>query len=418
MSVASVDRSSFVVHTYTQKNSENNIKIKKGHIWFNGCKIKIGNSLKETARNINKLYKSTGIKAHIIKDKRGHEKLTLKVSGNILNINDPQGLLAELYKKGKIGKNKDSTIQVIRRLGGKGEVQINYNKSFPKKESSKLDKLKLSEQNITYLAGYKLNVNKNIEKTIAQLVANSAVFEQIKKEDEYNIDEVQENINIEPIKAVLEHNAEYECSEKSIVSEEDLDDSDMNLSLSSFNISPEAKDLFMAKPTQNILITQQKMNMLQQGYLGMNQLTSLNKNTIDLPSSNLPQHNKSKIPIPSVNKLNFFGRKESSNSLYSEDYKNQAKENINTQNTTTNYQKPLTPRGVRADINRSTLKNNLSLAIKELEEKKQTAIIKTKIGARIDKLKEEQKNISSLSKEEIDTKLALSVEDWKKIKIS
>jgi hypothetical protein len=411
MSVASVDRSSFVGHTYTQKNSENNIKIKKGHIWFNGCKIKIGNSLKETARNINKLYKSTGIKAHIIKDKRGHEKLTLKVSGNILNINDPQGLLAELYKKGKIGKNKDSTIQVIRRLGGKGEVQINYNKSFPKKESSKLDKLKLSEQNITYLASYKLNLNKNIEKTISQLVTNSAVFEQIKKEDEYNIDEVQENINIAPIKAVLEHNAEYECSEKSIMSEEDLDDSDMNLSLSSFNISPEEKISFMQSLPQ-------KINMLSQGYWGMNQLTSLNKNTIDLPSSNLPQHNKSKIPIPSVNKLNFFGRKESSNSLYSEDYKNQAKENINTQNTTTNYQKPLTPRGVRADINRSTLKNNLSLAIKELEEKKQTAIIKTKIGARIDKLKEEQKNISSLSKEEIDTKLALSVEDWKKIKIS
>ena len=335
----------------------------------------------------------------------------------MLNINDPQGLLAELYKKGKIGKNKDSAIQVIRKLGGKEDVQINYNKSFSKKEISKLDKFKLSEQNITYLAGYKLNVNKNIEKTIVQLVANSAVFEQIKKEGEYNIDEVQENINIEPIKAVLEHNAEYECSEKSIMSEEDLDDSDMNLSLSSFNISPEAKDLFMKNPTQNILITQQRMNILQQGYLGMNQLlTSINKNTIDSPSSNQPQHNKSNIPIPSANKLNFFGRKESSNSLYSEDYKNQAKETINKRSKIkiANRIKPLTPRGVRADINRSTLKNNLSLAIKELEEKKQTAIVKTKISARIDELKEEIKNISILSQEEIDAKLALSVENWKK----
>jgi hypothetical protein len=142
----------------------------------------------------------------------------------------------------------------------------------------------------------------------------------------------------------------------------------------------------------------------------------LNKNTIDVPSSNKQQHKKSGIPSFSANNFNFFGRKESSNSLYSADYKNQAKENINTQNTIAKYQKPLTPRGVRADINRSTLKNNLSLAIKDLEEKKQTAIIKTKIGVRIEALKEELNNISTLSKEEIDAKLALSVEDWKKRK--
>jgi len=149
----------------------------------------------------------------------------------------------------------------------------------------------------------------------------------------------------------------------------------------------------------------------------MNQLlTSINKNTIDSLSSNQTQHNKSKIPIPSANKFNFFGIKESSNNFHSEDYKNQAKKNINTQNTTTNYKRTLTPRGRRADINRSALKNKLSLAIKELEEKKQTSIIKTKISARIEVLKEELKNISILSQEEIGAKLALSVETWTKIK--
>lgn len=199
MSVTSVSRSFFVGHTYTQKNSENNIKIKKGYIWFNGYKIKIGNSLKETARNINKLYKSTGIKAYIIKDKKGYEKLILKVSGNILNINDPQGLLAELYQKGKIGKNKDSIIQVIRRLGGKEEVQINYNKIFPKKESYKLDKLKLSENNITYLAGYKLNVSKNIQTRIIELVANSTKFEETKTTDDFSEEDLNDSdFNISP----------------------------------------------------------------------------------------------------------------------------------------------------------------------------------------------------------------------------
>ncbi len=129
-------------------------RLKKGYIWLNSCKVKITNSLKETARNINKLYKSTGIKAHIIKDKKGYEKLILKVSGGVLNINDPQGVLAELYKKGKIGKNKDSIIQVIRRLVGKEEVQINYNlKKIEKKHDfSGLKRVFLSMDNIIYLS--------------------------------------------------------------------------------------------------------------------------------------------------------------------------------------------------------------------------------------------------------------------------
>lgn len=207
MSVISIQNASIKAYkSGTVEPCYNKNKLKEGYIWFNGCKIKICNSLKETARNINKLYKSTGIRAYIIKDKSGQEKLTLKVSGRVLNINDPQGLLAELYKKGKIGKNKDNIIRVIRRLEGKEEVQINYNKSFSKKENYKLDKLRLSEQNITYLAGYKINLNKNIENPILQLIANSKNFEETKIEDELlenDLSDIDFNISPESTKQVF-----------------------------------------------------------------------------------------------------------------------------------------------------------------------------------------------------------------------
>lgn len=152
MSVNSISIKTY--NSWAAKPYYDKTRLKEGYIWFNGYKIKTGNSLKETARNINKLYITPGIKAHIIQDKKGYEKLILKVSGNILNINDPQGLLAELYQKGKIGKNKDSIIQVIRRLGGKEEVQINYNlKKIEKKHDfSGLKRVFLSMDNIIYLS--------------------------------------------------------------------------------------------------------------------------------------------------------------------------------------------------------------------------------------------------------------------------
>ena len=94
-------------------SSRKRIFDKEGYIFLNGRRVHITSSIKETARNINKVSAHTGIKAKIVQDARGNERLVLTSSRRIVNILDPQGILSSLFAKNKIGKSADKLIQVI-----------------------------------------------------------------------------------------------------------------------------------------------------------------------------------------------------------------------------------------------------------------------------------------------------------------
>jgi len=101
------------------------------YIWLNGHKVKIGGSLSDTARALNRHSVKTGIRAVVVNAGTSNEKLKLIIRGNNLTINDPKGVLSGLYKGKKIGTSDDMLIQIA--SPNKSKVNFTYGNSIPEK---------------------------------------------------------------------------------------------------------------------------------------------------------------------------------------------------------------------------------------------------------------------------------------------
>ena len=101
------------------------------YIWLNGHKVKIGGSLSDTARALNRYSVKTGIRAVIVNAGTSNERLKLIIRGNNLTINDPKGVLSGLYKGKKIGTSDDMLIQIA--SPNKSKVNFSYGNSIPEK---------------------------------------------------------------------------------------------------------------------------------------------------------------------------------------------------------------------------------------------------------------------------------------------
>ena len=117
---------------------------KQGHIFLNGKKVLIGASIRDTARNINRMSAQTGVKAKVVRDARGDERLVLISSKKTVNISDPKRILADLFSKNKIGKGDDKLIQIEGNKGIGNRVKINYSNNKPTTQLNQ--HLKLSDK--------------------------------------------------------------------------------------------------------------------------------------------------------------------------------------------------------------------------------------------------------------------------------
>lgn len=117
---------------------------KQGHIFLNGKKVLIGASIRDTARNINRMSAQTGVKAKVVRDARGSERLVLISSKKTVNISDPKRILADLFSKNKIGKGDDKLIQIEGNKGIGNRVKINYSNNKPTTQLNQ--HLKLSDK--------------------------------------------------------------------------------------------------------------------------------------------------------------------------------------------------------------------------------------------------------------------------------
>ena len=119
-------QTSSIVRPYS--GGKESVAIKAGDFLLNGKKVAItkGDSLKSIAGKINKLAPQTGVRARIVKKDDGYG-LHLVSKNKPVGIQDPNGVLANLYSKGHIGKSSKHLIQVT---GG----EIFYNRPLPRSQ--------------------------------------------------------------------------------------------------------------------------------------------------------------------------------------------------------------------------------------------------------------------------------------------
>ena len=123
------------------------------YIWLNGHKVKIGGSLSDTARALNRSSVKTGIRAVVVNAGTSNERLKLIIRGNNLTINDPKGVLSGLYKGKKIGTSDDMLIQIA--SPNKSKVNFTYGNSIPEKNLTQ-GHIRLSESATKPLVAKKL----------------------------------------------------------------------------------------------------------------------------------------------------------------------------------------------------------------------------------------------------------------------
>ena len=199
MSVSAIrDLSSGSVYMRTRANTP---KIKENDVWVDNKKIKFSQDFAKTTRSINRLYSKTGIKAeHVINGKK--ERLVLTVRSSILNIKDPKGALAALYKVGQIGKGADKIIQIKR--SGKGHVNLKYSEA--ERKLPLLKGLVLSCSNVIQFAQSSniLHPLQEIERDVAltreipamqiQALSENNIPDQLQKED-MKVDMIEDNLD-------------------------------------------------------------------------------------------------------------------------------------------------------------------------------------------------------------------------------
>lgn len=130
-----------------------NVVFARDHIWLNGHKVKIGGSLSDTARALNRHSSKTGVRAVVVNAGKPNERLKLIVITGKLTISDPKGVLSGLYKGKKIGTGDDMLIQIA--ASNKSKVNFLYNASTPEKNLVQ-NHVRLSEGSAKPLVAKKL----------------------------------------------------------------------------------------------------------------------------------------------------------------------------------------------------------------------------------------------------------------------
>ena len=123
---------------------------KEGYILLNTIKIHVSSTLKETANNINKKTYLTRIKAKIVENVKGKEKIVLTSCSKIVTISDTNKIFATLFNNNHIGKGKDKLIQIT----GAGNIKDNITIKYSNKKINALSfqYLKLSGALVIQLA--------------------------------------------------------------------------------------------------------------------------------------------------------------------------------------------------------------------------------------------------------------------------
>lgn len=137
------------------------------YIWLNGHKVKIGGSLSDTARALNRYSVKTGIRAVVVNAGTSNERLKLIIRGNNLTINDPKGVFSGLYKGKKIGTSDDMLIQIA--SPNKSKVNFTYGNSIPEKNLTQ-GHIRLSES-----ATKPLVVKKLLQNLVQDVVEDPAI---------------------------------------------------------------------------------------------------------------------------------------------------------------------------------------------------------------------------------------------------
>ncbi len=129
MSVSAISSSKIHHASSSRKTASTATKtrspFKSGYVFINNKKIKLGATLEETVRNINKRFTETGVKAKIVDG-----RLVLVSSKKSMSIKDPNKLLADLVKNNRIGKGSSKDVQIVALHGSKNSVRVKYSQKI------------------------------------------------------------------------------------------------------------------------------------------------------------------------------------------------------------------------------------------------------------------------------------------------
>lgn len=98
---------------------------KTGYIYLNNRRVFIHKTLQKTANSLNKISGYTNVKAKVLLNTKGVERLVLISSKRIINIHDPNRIFYDLFRQKKIGSGEDKVIQGVG-TKTKNDVKINY----------------------------------------------------------------------------------------------------------------------------------------------------------------------------------------------------------------------------------------------------------------------------------------------------
>ena len=157
--VSGASLSSHGVSTNYTRVVNGNVVFAKEYIWLNGHKVKIGGSISDTARALNRYSIQTGVRAVVVNAGTSNERLKLVTRANNLTINDPKGVLSNLYKSKRIGTGDDMLIQIA--ASNKSRVKFSYGNSVPEKNLTQ--GLRLTESATKPLVVKKLLRDHNVQ---------------------------------------------------------------------------------------------------------------------------------------------------------------------------------------------------------------------------------------------------------------
>lgn len=178
MSILAIQSSTLKpIHTYNNSVIKSNTKLlAKGYIFLNGYKVRIADTLKDSVKLINKESRYTGIKAKIVKDKIGNERLQLISQKRNVNIYDPSNLLADFIKNRQLGLESNRLIQIIGNSSIGKSVIINYSNEKQKQEIH--NPLKLTSNTITELSKIEYLKSPKIVNQILNIAQENAYIEE------------------------------------------------------------------------------------------------------------------------------------------------------------------------------------------------------------------------------------------------
>ena len=133
-------QSPYQPYTGTHSIRRNKTLFKTGDIYLNNRRVCIHTTLQKTANSINKISLFTNVKAKVLRNTKGVERLVLISSKKIINIHDPNRIFYDLFQQKKIGSGEDKIIQGVG-TRNKNDVKINYSST---KKAALKDLLKLT----------------------------------------------------------------------------------------------------------------------------------------------------------------------------------------------------------------------------------------------------------------------------------